>query len=352
MPVLNGTQEQHINADVAYAVWRYWQATRDVAFLLEAGAEIILETARFWASRAQLEPDGRYHIRVVIGPDEYHDTVDDNAYTNGLAAWNLNCGLMIAASLRTRWPRQWAELWRRLDLSESELGRWQDVAARLARGFDPASGLFEQFEGFFRLEDIDLRGYASQTTPVDVLLGADRTRQAQVVKQPDVLMLLALLPGEYDRRIQQVNFRYYEPRCAHGSSLSPAIHALLAARLGKMELAQHYFRQAAAIDLEDTRGDGAFGVHMATLGGLWQAAVFGFGGLTLEDSGVRLDPHLPVTWRRLAFNIRWRGRQMRFEVRRDPAQVSAWLEHGPPLSINVHGDRQRLSRGAPMVWTT
>jgi len=116
-----GTDEQHISADITCAVWQYWQATGDTAFLRDAGAEIVLETARFWASRAALEADGRSHIRGVISPDEYHEGVDDNAFTNVLAQWNLERGLEVAQLLRTRWPDRWLALQQRLDLSPEEL---------------------------------------------------------------------------------------------------------------------------------------------------------------------------------------------------------------------------------------
>jgi trehalose/maltose hydrolase-like predicted phosphorylase len=350
VPILCGTQEQHISADVAFAVWQYWRATRDVQFLLNAGAEILLETARFWGSRATLETDGAYHIRAVIGPDEYHESVDDNAYTNRLAAWNLDRGLLVASLLRARWPVRWAELSRRLALEQSELDQWRDVSLRLATGFDPVTGLFEQFDGYFGLADVDLSAYVAHGAPLDVVLGPERTRQSQVIKQADVLMLPALLPEEFEQHVLAANFGYYEPRCGHGSSLSPAVHALLAARLNNLEVATRYFRQAAGIDLDDARGDTARGVHMGALGGLWQAAVFGFGGLRLDEHHLRLAPHLPSGWHSLAFRIRWRGRSLRFEARREPAEVSAWLEHGRPLNITVWDINRRLSSGVPLVW--
>jgi trehalose/maltose hydrolase-like predicted phosphorylase len=350
VPILCGTQEQHISADVAYAVWQYWQATRDVRFLLNAGAEILLETARFWASRAGLEDDGAYHIRGVIGPDEYHESVDDNAYTNRLAAWNLDHGLLVASLLRARWPVRWAELSRKLELQERELNQWSAVSLRLVSGFDPVTGLLEQFDGFFDLEDVDLSAYTGRGAPLDVVLGPDRTRRSQVIKQADVLMLPALLPEEFGQHVLAANFRYYEPRCGHGSSLSPAFHALLAARLNDMEVAARYFQQAASIDLEDARADTALGVHMGALGGLWQAVVFGFGGLELAEHGLRLDPHLPPGWNSLAFRIRWRGRLLRFEARRASAEVSVRLEHGRPLNVTVWSHSRRLSAGVPLVW--
>ncbi len=138
--VLCGTQEQHITADVAYAVWQYWQATGDDGFMLDAGAEILLETARFWASRASPEADGKCHIRGVIGPDEYHEHVDDNAYTNVMARWNIRRGLEIAALLRERWPERWVELARQLALDDAELKQWRQAAERLVTGFDPEAG--------------------------------------------------------------------------------------------------------------------------------------------------------------------------------------------------------------------
>ena len=204
--VLCGLLEHHISADIAYAVWQYWLVTQDVPFLLEAGAEIILETARFWASRAQLEADGRYHIRGVIGPDEYHEYVDDNAYTNVMAQWNLERGLDVAALVAESWPAAWRTLSGHLALDEVQLALWRDVADRLVTGLDSATGRIEQFQGYFGLEDIDLTQYAGRTVPMDVVLGRERTQGSQIVKQADLVMLLALLPERFDHLVQETNF--------------------------------------------------------------------------------------------------------------------------------------------------
>jgi kojibiose phosphorylase len=337
-----GIEEQHISADVAYAIWQYYQATDDVPFLLAAGAEIILDTARFWSSRAVLEADGQYHIRGVIGPDEYHEGVDDNAYTNGMARWNVERGLEIAALLQVRWPQRWEALREQLSITPAELALWRDVAARLETGLVPASGLLEEFAGFFQLEQIDLAAYTPRTAAMDVLLGRERTQQSQVIKQADVIMLLALLWERYPTLVRAANFRYYEPRCGQGSSLSPAMHALVAARLGDVALAAHYFDQASAIDLADTMGNAASGVHIATLGGLWQAVAFGFGGISFTQSGIRCDPQLPATWQVLRFPIQWRGRRIRISIRQAPLTLSLTLEQGRPLTVEVGDLRHRL----------
>lgn len=343
--VLCGTLEQHISADVAYAVWQYWQATGDDAFLLDAGSEILLETARFWASRAQLETDGHRHIRGVIGPDEYHEDVDDSAYTNIMAQWNIHRGLDTAAMLRERWPARWAELAAQLGLDDAELQQWRQAADELVTGFDPANGLIEQFAGFFKLDEIDLSAYGGRTAPMDVVLGRARTQRSQVVKQADVVALLALLPEGFDLATKSTNFRYYEPRCAHGSSLSRAMHAVVAARLGDTELALRYFRETAATDLADTAGGSAGGVHIAALGGLWLAALSGFAGLSLRADALALDPRLPPPWRSFGFRVHWRGRRVKIRIDQGDRRVTTTLESGEQMLLDVSGQTHTLRPG-------
>ena len=350
--VLCGKQEQHISADVAYAVWQYWEATRDEGFLLDAGAEILLETARFWASRAQLEADGLSHIRGVIGPDEYHEDIDDNAFTNVMARWNIRRGGDVAALLLERWPARWAALASRLHLDDAELGRWRDAAESLKTGLDPTTGLFEQFAGYFSLEDIDLAAYAGRSVPMDMVLGRERTQASQVVKQADVVALLALLPDEFAGQSGGANFRYYEPRCGQGSSLSGAMHGLVAARLGDDEKAMRYFRQTAAIDLADEQVAIAGGVHIAALGGLWMMAVFGFAGLALSGDALSLEPRLPPGWNRLEFGLQWRGRHLRVDIRGLEKQVVATLVSGEPMKVMVNGAPHELQSDRPMAAST
>lgn len=350
LPILSGLQECHISADIAFAVWRYWQATADTAFLLDAGAEILLETARFWASRATLEADGRYHIRGVMGPDEYHDGVDDNAYTNGMAQWNLETGLAAAHLVRSRWPDHWHRLRDRLRLHEEELNRWRDVAARIALGLDPAERVLEQFHGFFHLEPVNLADYEPRSAPLDVLLGRARTQRSQVIKQADVVMLLALLWERFPPAVREASFRYYEPRCGHGSSLDPAVHALVAAKLGDLPLAEEYLRETASIDLGNTMGNVAGGVHLGALGGLWQAVIFGFGGLSLTAEGPSFEPRLPGSWRSLSFQLRWRGSRLGVAIRRDPPELTVSLHEGPPVTVAAAGRRRTLVRGEAHTW--
>ncbi len=296
--ILTGEWEHHISADIAYAVWQYWRVTGDDAFMLAAGAEILLETARFWASRARVDGDGCAHIRQVIGPDEYHEVVDDNAYTNTMAIFNLERAADTVATLQRDQVADWQRLSARLGLTEKEPQMWRALAGKLVTGFDPATKLFEQFAGYFRLEEVDVAAQRGRAMPIDAYLGPERLRRSKAIKQADVVALSALLWDKWPVAVHQANFRYYEPRTAHGSSLSPALHALVAARLGDGALAQAYFRQAAEIDLANNMGNAAGGVHMAALGGLWQAAVFGAAGLQARENGIGVDPHLLPGWAR------------------------------------------------------
>jgi trehalose/maltose hydrolase-like predicted phosphorylase len=342
--ILCGKEEQHISADIAYAVWQYWQATGDEGFLRDAGAEILLETGRFWASRAQSEADGHRHIRDVIGPDEYHEHVDDNAYTNVMARWNIWRAIEVAALLSKRWPDCWTRLSSRLGLDEAELIQWQHTAAAMATGLDPETGLFEQFEGYFALEEINLADYLGRSVPMDVVLGRERTQRSQVVKQADVVALLGLLPEEFVGGTAAANFHYYEPRCGHGSSLSRAMHGLVAARLGYSEMALSYFRQTAAIDLADTHVAINGGVHIAALGGVWLTAVFGFAGVSLLNDGLAIDPQLPAGWSGLRFCLQWRGRRLKINIDQTRQRLDAALEEGEPMTLVVSGVPHVLRR--------
>jgi trehalose/maltose hydrolase-like predicted phosphorylase len=347
--ILCGTQELHISADVAYAVWHYWEATGDDAFLQDAGAEILLETARFWASRAQAEADGKHHIRGIIGPDEYHETIDDNAFTNVMARWNIRRGLATAVLLRQRWPARWESLSSALALHDAELQQWAGVADNMATGLDPQTGLFEQFAGFFKLETIDLASYAGRSVPMDVVLGRKRTQAAQVIKQADVVALLVLLPEEFAEGTAATNFSYYAPRCAHGSSLSAVLHGVAAARLGQSEMAMRFFRQASAIDLADTHAAIDGGVHIAALGGMWMMAVLGFAGLTMNGSGLCLNPQIPDGWQTLAFSVQWRGRHVSVSIDVSRKVIQATLASGEPMVITVGEEKHQLGPELPLV---
>jgi beta-phosphoglucomutase len=314
--------EIHISSDISYTVWYYWQATGDDEWMQKCGAEIILDTAIFWNSRVEFNSEqDRYEIRGVIGADEYHEFVHNNTFTNRIVQWHLEKALIVDDWLHQNFPEQAQELEQKLQLTAEIKTQWSDIIAKIWIPYDAETGLIEQFEGFFQLEDVNLNDYEPRTQSMQGILGIEKTNKLQVLKQPDVLMLLYLMRelGDfpYNQKSLQANWDYYAPRTdiTYGSSLGPAIHAILASDLGKSAEAYERFMQAAMVDLEDVRGNAADGIHGANAGGIWQAVVFGFGGIKLRDSRPLANPHLPQGWTRLKFKLQWRGKWHEFDLR-------------------------------------
>jgi trehalose/maltose hydrolase-like predicted phosphorylase len=245
--------------------------------------------------------------------------------------------------LRERWPNHATALRERLALGDDELADWRDAIARIVTGLDPATGIYEQFAGYHQLAPLDLSLYADRKVPIDVVIGRERTQRSQVVKQADVVALLALLPDEFPAAAANANFRYYEPRCAHGSSLSAGIHALVAARLGETETALRYLRQAAAEDLE-LDPNSAGGIRIAGLGGVWQAIVLGFAGLDLRGETLGVNPKLPPQWRSLSFRVCWRSRSVAIRIAGGTVQLT--LLEGEPVEIRLAAAAHKLTPGA------
>ena len=318
--IWTGDIEIHITADVAYGTMQYWRVTGDDAWMRDYGAELVLDGAKFWASAAQLDPrDGKYHYRNVIGPDEYHDRVDDNAFTNHMARWHLETALDVLAWLKREHAKKYAELRDALDLTEARLAHWADVIGCLYLPEDPETGLIEQFAGYFDLEDADIAALRdpARTKSMQELLGIEGCAATQILKQPDVLMLQYLLLDHFSPEQVRINYDYYSPRTdhEHGSSLGPAISSIMACRVGDCPAGHEHFMRAARADLLDVRHNAGDGIHGASAGGLWQAAIFGFAGLRVHENGWEVHPLLPANWTRLAFKFYYHGKLESVDMR-------------------------------------
>lgn len=324
IPILTGSLEEHIVADVAWAAMQYVSWTGDDEFLRGPGRALVLDTARYWASRVETDADGRGHLRAVIGPDEYHEDVDDNAFTNVVARWNLRRAAELADAGQ--------------DVRGEEVRQWRRVADSLVDNYDPTTGLYEQYAGFFELDDVVVSRIAATPLAADLVLGRPFVHRSTVVKQPDVLMLHHLIPEETAPGSLEPNLAYYEPRTSHGSSLSPAIHAGLLARLGRLDEALRLFRMACRLDLDNLTNTTAHGLHMATFGGVWQALVFGFLGVRPTPGGLTVDPRIPVQWGHLRLHLLHRGRRVRIMAFPDRFEVSV----DGPVTLCVNGEPVRV----------
>jgi trehalose/maltose hydrolase-like predicted phosphorylase len=307
--IWTGDIEIHISADIAYAACLYWRVSGDDAWFIQQGAEIVLETARFWVSRAEWNPaHTRYEYTNVIGPDEYHDRVDNNYYTNYMARWNIKTAFEIFEWLKIHSPSKAMDLTTRLELLPDELASWQKVLDNIYLPVQP-DGLIEEFEGYFQCKDVDLHSLEPRQISIQALLGIQGCAATQVLKQLDVLMLMYLLPEDFPLSQVKVNYDYYTPRTdlTFGSSLGPSIQAIITCWLGNPQAAYDYFMRAALADLLDLRGNTHDGIHGASSGGIWQAIIFGFAGLKVFPDYWETHPRLPAHWKRLRFHFYHHG---------------------------------------------
>ncbi len=313
--IWTGDSEHHISTDVAYGVLQYWRWTGDDEFLCKYGAEIVLDTAVFWGSRVEAK-SGHYEISQQIGPDEYHENIDNSVFTNRMVVWHLEQALKLLQWLRDNATADHDRLVKAVGLDEARLAHWHDIINNMFIPFDERQQIHIQFPGFFDMEYIPVPHYEPRTASVQAILGHQRSIQSQVIKQADVVMLMALLGEDLGpREVLLNNWNTYFPRTDHGSSLSPAIHAWVAARLGLGDVALDMFEHAAQIDLNDNKGNVKDGIHGAASGGLWQALVFGFCGLHLNDKGEpAVQPRLPHHWKSVTFSVYFRGEHRRFTV--------------------------------------
>ncbi len=320
IPIPNGRIELHITADIAYAVNQYWFVTGDNEFMRDYGAEIVLSTAQFWASRAEWHAEQReYEITDVIGPDEWHEHVNNNFYTNFMAKENIQSALALLQWLRLTAPDKAMELTHKLHLTTELLDQWRDVAEHLRLLQDKESGLFEQFDGFFQLEPLDQAQYKGRQASYQAILGLEATKRYRIIKQADVLALITLFRQQFDPKVKQVNWDYYYPITDHdyGSSLTPALHIMLACELEKLDMAYELFQKGVLVDLEDRRGNTFEGIHEACCGAVWQAVVMGFAGLKVTEDGYTTYPRWPDGWTRLAFTFLHKGQPVFVDLRKE-----------------------------------
>ncbi|WP_051179448.1 glycosyl hydrolase family 65 protein [Nocardia concava] len=324
VPILTGTREEHITADVAWAAHHYAEWTGRSGYLSTTARELLVETARYWASRMRIDARGRAHLDQIIGPDEYHESVDDNAFTNVMARWNLR----RAARLEAANPAE-----------ASEFDSWRELADRIVDQLGP-DGRYEQFTGYFGLEPLLASDVSHAPVAADVLLGQGRVAGSQLIKQPDVLMLHHLVPEEVAPGSLLPNLDYYGPRTTHGSSLSPAVMAALLARAGHPDAALEALVPALRLDLDDRSGSTASGLHMATLGGVWQAMLAGFAGVRVRDGVMSVRPVLPARWSKLGLAFRCLGRCVRLDIGRTGVGIhtdgplTAAVGDGPPRVVS------------------
>jgi len=339
--IWTGDEEYHINSDIAFGIVEYYRATNDKEFIVNYGVEILLDTAKFWQSRVEYNKGkDRYEISSVIGPDEFHEHVDNNVFTNYLAKWNIEKALFFKDWLKAEDNVKYKVLCSKLGLNEEDFNVWETIYKKMYIPKSEDGMIIEQFEGYFDLADIEISKYDENGMPIWPDFKGNKLGETQLLKQADVAQLMIMLPEEFSEDVKKLNYEYYEQRTMHKSSLSPSMYSILGLAVGDRQNAYKYFMKAIYTDLEDNQGNTDFGLHAAAAGGSWQSAIFGFVGLRVNKEGIlNINPWLPKQWEGLSFNINWKNSRVCISMSKDKIEVNSTGD----LSLNIYDKKYLIS---------
>ncbi len=345
-------REHHITSDVAYGVWHYFTATADEKFMLRAGFEIIFEAARFWASRVSYnKKTKKYDIKNVIGPNEFQENVNNNAYTNGMAIWNLRKANEFFVHFSKKYPRFLRKTARRLSLDEREAESWLKIAENIKINRIKSEGVIEEFDGFSKKRKVmldKLNNFFMPILPNDISL--EEIQKTQLIKQADVVMLQYLLPDNFTEEEKKRTYIYYIKRTAHKSSLSPSIYAIMGSEAGDSTRAYLLFLVSLYADLKNAHGNTADGIHAASLGGTWQAVVMGFAGFRIMNEMPSFEPRLPNFFKRIKVAIKWKGASIKASLTNKRAVIFIEGKSGRSTFLKCFNTARRIGHNKKYVF--
>ena len=346
-----GTAQVHIDADIAYALVKYVRATGDEGFLVHEGIDILVETARMWADLGFWRSNGEptFHIHGVTGPDEYTTVVNNNLFTNVMARFNLEQAVESLEWIRDQHPEDYIRVVARLRLDLDEVEEWRKCAAGMTIPYDEGLGIHPQDDYFLDREVWDLSRTPAELRPLLLHYHPLVIYRFQVLKQADVILALFLQGDRFTLEEKRADFEYYDPITTGDSTLSAVVQSVIAAEVGYHEAAIHYFHESLYVDLANLHGNTVDGLHIASTGGVWNALVFGFGGMRDHDGRLSFSPRLPVTWPGLTFRICWHGSRILVELTQDRVVFTVLAAGEPVVPLTVRGKEYVLSKDAPLV---
>jgi len=330
----HGNLEIHVSAAVAYGIWHYDRICGDKDFLYGKGVEMCIQIARFFASRGNWGPDGSYGYYGVMGPDEFHTFVNNNCYTNVMAVKCFEWTLSYLEAMEKDRADDYKALIARVELTPEECEDWRAKAKAMKIPYDPATGLFEQHDGYFDLPHLDIHSIPISDFPLYHHWSLPRIYRYDMIKQPDAMLLMLFFGSEYTLEQKRANYLYYEPRCIHESSLSPSVHSILAAELGLHKEAYEFSHYATRLDLDNYNRNSGEGLHTTSIAAAWMNIVFGYGGLRTDGPALTFRPSCPAAWKSFAFRLRYRGSLL--EVCSTGEQASFRVVEGQPLTIKIY----------------
>jgi len=337
-------EEIHRNCAITNAIKVYTEYTGDRSYLYEKGIDVLVETSRYWVSRVTYNPAKKvYMILGVTGPNEYENNVNNNWYTNRMVKWSLQYTVDTLEEMRKNAGELYEAAVRRLGVTEEEVETFRDVSMNMYLPEDRERGIFIQQDGFLDKELVPVSELEPSNLPLNQKWSWDRILRSCYIKQADVLQGLWFLNEEYSLEEKKRNFEFYEPLTVHESSLSPCIHAILAAEIGFKEKAYEYYLRTSRLDLDNYNNDTDDGLHITSMAGTWMSIVNGFGGMRIRKGELYLAPFIPEQWEEYSFRLVFRGRIIRIIVNKTGTTIQ--LERGEPLDILLFGRRIRLLPG-------
>lgn len=311
--------EIHINSVIAYAVFLYDHVIGDKDYLYTKGIEVLIEVSRFWSSRAFYVPYRHgYAINRVCGPDEWNQFVNNNFYTNYTARWVMQYTMEVINEMRKEAPEKFKKVSEKIKFDLKETQRWQDVVEKMILPFDKEMGVYVQDDMYLSMnpicrEELDFE----KDIPVDYKWTIERNAQFQMSKQADVILAMFLLRDQFSLNEKKNNYRFYEQRTGHGSSLSPCIHSIMASEVGRHNQAYEYYLYASRIDLDNRNNNTYEGLHISSMAGTWMNVVCGFGGMAYDGPILKFAPVLPDEWQKFSFKVVYKGSVIKITVARD-----------------------------------
>ena len=333
-----GTAQYHINADIVHAIMNHARATEDKTFLFRDAAPVLVETARMWADLGFWRINGgrEFHIHGVTGPDEYTTVVNNNLYTNVMARANLIDAAGVIRRMRDEDPLWYEHLCSELDLTEDEVGGWEECAAGMVIPFDDTFGIHPQDDQFLSRELWDLKNTPGNKRPLLLHYHPLVIYRFQVLKQADVVLALFLQGDQFTQAVKLADFEYYDPITTGDSSLSAVVQSVMAAEVGHQEMAMGYFLDALFCDLADTHHNASDGVHVASTGGVWGCLVHGFVGMRNDRENLRFDPRLPAQWTSIKHHMLIGDSHMLVFLERDA--ITFQILSGHDRDVTVRGE--------------
>ncbi|MFH4966553.1 glycoside hydrolase family 65 protein [Gaetbulibacter sp. M235] len=308
-------EEIHRNGAIAFAIYNYHRFTSDYSYIPEKGLEVLIGIARFWHQRATFsKAKSRYVILGVTGPNEYENNVNNNFYTNYIAKWCLNYAVENIEIVEAEYPSDHSRIMNRVNLSKAELEQWKDVADNMYFPYSEEYGVYLQQDGFLDKELITVANLDKSQRPINQKWSWDRILRSPYIKQADTLQGFYFFEDDFTVEELERHFDFYEPFTVHESSLSPCVHSIQAAKLGRMDQAYTFYLRTSRLDLDDYNHEVHEGLHITSMAGTWMSIVEGFGGMRVKNNILEFSPKIPKQWEGYSFKINFRNQILKVNV--------------------------------------